>query len=145
LGFGKTDRDENVRRIGLLAEQLTRDGLIVLVAAISPYRAARDQVRLRIGNFLEVFVCAPLSVCERRDVKGIYRRVRAGTLCNVTGVDDPYEPPIHPDLTCYTDRETAPESAARVCQRVQRWFTNNLATSNEHPGKIDYTIAQRIT
>lgn len=139
LGFGKKDRDENVRRIGLLAKQLTRDGAIVLVAAISPYRAARNQVRHQIGNFLEVFVCAPLGVCEQRDVKGIYRKARAGTLCNVTGIDDPYEPPIHPDLTCYTEHETPPESAARVYQLIQSWFASKRAPSKERPGtSIEY-------
>ncbi len=77
LGFSKEDRDENIRRIGALAGQLTESGTIVLVSAISPYRAARDEVRRRVGAFLEVWVHAPLAVCEQRDIKGIYRRARA--------------------------------------------------------------------
>jgi adenylylsulfate kinase len=122
LGFSREDRDENVRRIGALAEQFTRTGAIVLVSAISPYRAARDRVRHSIGNFLEVWVHAPLEVCEGRDRKGIYRRARAGDLAHVTGVDDPYEDPLAPDVECRTDRETPEESAAKVLDAVERWL-----------------------
>ncbi len=93
LGFSKQDRDENIRRIGFVAELLTRNGVIVLVSAISPYGSVRDEVRRRIGNFLEVYVNAPLAVCEQRDVKGLYRRARTGELHHFTGVDDPYEAP----------------------------------------------------
>jgi adenylylsulfate kinase len=120
LGFSKQDRDENVRRIGALAGQLTERGAIVLVSAISPYRAARDEVRLAIGAFLEVWVHAPLAVCEERDIKGIYRRARAGEIHNVTGLDDPYEHPLAPDVECRTDRETLEESAAKVLEAIER-------------------------
>jgi adenylylsulfate kinase len=122
LGFSKQDRDENVRRIGALAGQLTESGAIVLVSAISPYRAARDEVRQRIGAFLEVWVHAPLAVCEQRDIKGIYRRARAGEIHNVTGLDDPYEHPIAPDVECRTDSETLEESAAKVLVALERWL-----------------------
>jgi adenylyl-sulfate kinase len=122
LGFSKEDRDENIRRIGALAEQLTRGGAIVLVSAISPYRAARDELRRRIGDFLEVWVHAPIEVCEKRDLKGIYRRARAGELHNVTGIDDPYEPPLAPEVECRTDRETLEESVAKVLEAVDRWL-----------------------
>jgi len=121
LGFSKKDRDENIRRIGALAEQGTRRGAIVLVSAISPYRAARAEVRRRIGNFLEVWVHAPLEVCESRDLKGIYRRGRAAELQNVTGIDDPYEHPLAPDVECRTDRETLEESVAKVLEAIERW------------------------
>jgi adenylyl-sulfate kinase len=114
LGFTKPDRDENIRRIGFVAELLSRNGVIVVVAAISPYRDVRDEVRARIGNFLEVYVNAPLDTVEKRDRKGIYRRCRAGELHGVTGVDDPYEPPIAPEVECRTDRETLAESVAKV-------------------------------
>jgi len=124
LGFSKEDRDENIRRIGLMAELYTRQGFIVLVSAISPYRATRAEVRQRIGNFLEVYVHAPLEVCEQRDLKGIYRRARAGEIQHVTGVDDPYEHPLAPDVECRTDRETLEESVAKVLDEIQRWFTN---------------------
>ncbi len=118
LGFSKDDRDENVRRIGFVADLLTRNGVIVLVSAISPYRSIRGEMREKIGSFLEVFVNAPLGVCEQRDLKGIYRRARAGELHGVTGVDDPYEPPLHPDIECRTDLETPAESAARVLAAI---------------------------
>ena len=122
LGYSKEDRDENIRRIGLMAEKYTRQGFIVLVSAISPYRATRAEVRERIGSFLEVYVHAPLSVCEQRDLKGIYRRARAGELQHVTGIDDPYEQPLTPDIECRTDLETLEESVAKVLDAVERWF-----------------------
>jgi adenylyl-sulfate kinase len=123
LGFAKEDRDENVRRIGFVAELLTRHGVIVLVSAISPYRAVRDEMRSRIGNFMEVYVNAPLEVCRERDLKGIYRRSQSGELKHVSGVDDPYEPPLSPELVCDTSRETATESIAKVLACVQGWMT----------------------
>ncbi len=120
LGFSKEDRNENIRRIGEVAEQLTRGGSIVLVSAISPYRAARDEARRRIGDFLEIWVHAPLDVCESRDRNGIYRRARANQLSHVTGIDDPYEHPLAPDVECRTDRETLEESLAKVLDAVER-------------------------
>lgn len=138
LGFSKEDRDENVRRIGFVAELLTRHGVIVLVSAISPYAAVRDEVRQRIGNFLEVFVHAPLHVCELRDVKGIYRQVRAGEIRNVSGVDDPYEQPMAPEVECRTDREQLAESTAKVLRAIeqsvrlsQRWRSGRSPTNRE--------------
>jgi adenylyl-sulfate kinase len=119
LGFSKPARDENVRRIGFVAELLTQHGVIALVSAISPYRAAREQVRARIPNFLEVFVNAPLDVCEQRDVKGLYARARAGQLRSFTGIDDPYEPPLTPELECCTDLETVEQSAGKVIAAIR--------------------------
>jgi adenylyl-sulfate kinase len=118
LGFSKQDRDENIRRIGFVAELLTRHGVITLVSAISPYREAREAVRARIPQFLEVFVNAPIEECERRDVKGLYKRARAGELKAFTGIDDPYEPPQNPEVECHTDRESIDESAARVITAI---------------------------
>ena len=123
LGFTKEDRDENVRRIGFVAELLTRNGVIALVSLISPYRQVREEVRRRIGNFLEVYVHAPLEVCEQRDVKGLYRRARAGQIPAMTGIDDPYEPPLAPDLECRTDLETAAESTAKVIEAIEKRLT----------------------
>ena len=114
LGFSKADRDENIRRIGFVAHLLTRNGVIAVVAAISPYRAIRDEVRARIGRFVEVFANAPIEVCEKRDPKGLYRKARAGEIKGFTGIDDPYEPPLAPEVECRTDRETVEESAAKV-------------------------------
>jgi bifunctional enzyme CysN/CysC len=119
LGFSKEDRDENIRRIGFTAELLTRNGVIVLVAAISPYRKVREEVRARIGSFVEVYVNAPLNVVEKRDLKGIYRRCRAGEITGVTGLDDPYEPPMNSEVECRTDQETLAESVERVIQAVE--------------------------
>jgi adenylyl-sulfate kinase len=125
LGFSKEDRDENIRRIGFVAHLLTRNGIIVLVSAISPYRAVRDEMRRKIGNFLEVYVRAPLEVCEQRDLKGIYRRARAGEMHGVTGVDDPYEPPLAAEIECHTDRETPADSAERVLNAVLAQLAEN--------------------
>ena len=119
LGFSKEDRDENVRRIGFVAEMLTRHGVIVLVSAISPYRAARQEVRQQIGNFIEVFVDAPLEVCEQRDVKGLYRKARAGLIRNFTGIDDPYEPPEHPEVICKTAEQSISECIELVMQSLR--------------------------
>ncbi|TVQ17844.1 MAG: adenylyl-sulfate kinase [Leptolyngbya sp. DLM2.Bin15] len=114
LGFSKEDRDENIRRIGFVSHLLTRNGVIVLVSAISPYRDIRDEVRQKIGDFVEIFVNAPLAVCEDRDVKGLYKRARAGEIKQFTGIDDPYEAPLNPDIECRTDLETLEESTEKV-------------------------------
>jgi len=120
LGFSKEDRDENIRRIGFVAHLLSRNGVIVLVSAISPYRKARDEVRQQIGDFVEVFVNAPLEVCEQRDVKGLYKKARAGEIKQFTGIDDPYEAPENAEIECCTDRETLDESAAKVLEYLQQ-------------------------
>ncbi|WP_414360414.1 adenylyl-sulfate kinase [Synechococcus sp. H65.1] len=119
LGFSKEDRDENVRRIGFVAEMLTRHGVIVLVSAISPYRATRQEVRQRIGNFIEVFVDAPLEVCEQRDVKGLYRKARAGLIQHFTGIDDPYEPPECPEVVCKTAEQSISECIELVMHSLK--------------------------
>ena len=106
-----------------MAELLTRNGVVVLVSAISPYRSVREEVRRRIGDFVEVYVNAPLSVCERRDVKGLYKKARSGELAGFTGIDDPYEPPENPEVECRTDLETPHESA----ERVLRYLESRLA------------------
>lgn len=122
LGFSKADRDENVRRMGFVARLLTRNGVIALVAAISPYRAARGEVRNEIGRFLEVFVDAPLRVCEERDPKGLYRRARSGDLLGFTGIDDPYEPPLEPEVRCATDQETVKTCSDQVVRAVLKYL-----------------------
>lgn len=119
LGFSKADRDENIRRIGFVAGLLTRQGVIVLVSAISPYRAVRQEVRQHIGNFIEVFVDAPLAVCESRDVKGLYQKARAGLIQNFTGIDDPYEPPDSPEVICKTAEHSISESVHQVMRCLQ--------------------------
>src|SRR5207302_10158933 len=99
LGFSKEDRDTNILRIGFVSELLARHGVIVIVAAISPYRAVREEVRSKIANFVEVYVECPIEILSERDVKGLYKRALAGQIPNFTGVSDPYEPPLHPDVT----------------------------------------------
>lgn len=120
LGFSKADRDENIRRIGFVAKLLTRNGTIVLVAAISPYRSVRNEVRKLIGGFLEVHVSAPLAICEMRDPKGLYKKARAGELPGFTGIDDPYESPIAPEVLCSTDKETLKECVDKVVGAIMK-------------------------
>ncbi len=120
LGFSKDDRDTNVRRIGWVCELLSRNDVIAIAAVISPYRAVREEVRERIGRFVEVFMAAPLETLVERDVKGLYRRAIAGDIQHFTGVSDAYEPPLHPEVTCYSDgRETPEESAAKVLRVLE--------------------------
>lgn len=119
LGYSKEDRDENIRRIGFVADLLTRNAVVALVAAISPYRAVREEVRQLVGDFVEVYVNAPLGICEQRDVKGLYKAARAGTLPSFTGIDAPYEPPEHPEVECHTDRETLEESVEKVLRVIE--------------------------
>jgi adenylylsulfate kinase len=119
LGFSKEDRDENVRRIGFVSHLLTRNGVIVLVSAISPYRAIRDEVRDRIGDFVEVYVSAPVEVCEQRDVKGLYAKARSGEIKQFTGISDPYEAPLNPEVNCETHNETLDESVDKVIAKLE--------------------------
>jgi 3',5'-nucleoside bisphosphate phosphatase len=119
LGFTRADRDENVRRIGFVADLLSRNGVVAIVSAISPYRSVRDEVReLMPGRFAEIWVRASVEECERRDVKGLYERARRGEIELFTGVSDPYEAPLAPELVLDTERETPDESAARVLELV---------------------------
>lgn len=120
LGFSKEERDENIRRIGFVAHLLTRNDVIVLVSAISPYRNTREQVRQHIGDFIEVYVNAPLEVCEQRDVKGLYEKVRAGEIKHFTGIDDPYESPLCPEVECRTDQENIIESVTKVLSKIKQ-------------------------
>ena len=119
LGFTRADREENVRRIAALASEHARGGATVLVAAIAPYRALREQIRAASpGPFFEVFVDAPLEVCEARDPKGLYRRARAGAIQRVTGIDDVYEAPLAPEVHCRTGEESVEQSCAKVMQAL---------------------------
>ena len=120
LGFSREDRDENVRRVGWVCEVLSRNDVVAIAAVISPYRAVRDEIRGRIGRFIEVYMEAPLDVLAERDVKGLYRRAMAGEIPQFTGVSDPYEPPDNPEVVCHSDgRETPEESAAKVFRRIE--------------------------
>jgi len=114
LGFTREDRDENVHRIGFVCELLSRNGVAAIAAAISPYRAARGAVRARIQEFIEVHLDCPLDVLIARDVKGLYKRALAGELPRFTGVSDPYEPPLAPEVRIDSSRETPDDGVARV-------------------------------
>lgn len=121
LGFSREDRDEHIRRVGWVCELLSRNDVVAIAAVISPYRAVRDEIRERIGRFVEVYMEAPLEVLAERDVKGLYRRARAGEIPQFTGVSDPYEPPLDPEVVCHSDgRETPEESAAKVIDAIGR-------------------------
>jgi adenylyl-sulfate kinase len=114
LGFSKEDRDENIRRIGFVCELLSRNGVIAIAAAISPYRGVREEVRARIGSFVEVYVQCPVEVLAARDVKGLYKRALAGEIAQFTGISDPYEPPLEPEVTVDSAAETPEESLQRI-------------------------------
>jgi adenylyl-sulfate kinase len=114
LGFSKEDRDTNIRRIGFVASLLARNGVVAVTAAISPYRSLRDEVRGWIDNFVEVHVATSLEDCEARDVKGLYAKARAGEIPEFTGVSDPYEAPLAPEIRIETAGRTPEESAAEV-------------------------------
>jgi len=120
LTFSKEDRDTNVRRIGFVCELLARHGVIAVVAAISPYRDARAEVKRRVGRFVEVYVECPVSVLAERDVKGLYKRALAGEIPHFTGVTDPYEAPETPDLVIRSDREPVVESVERVLALLRK-------------------------
>jgi adenylyl-sulfate kinase len=121
LGFSRADRDENVARIGFVADLLSRNGVMVITAAISPYRRARDEVRRQHqAPFLEVFVDCSIEELVRRDVKGMYARALRGDLANLTGITDAYEPPMTPDVHLHTDRESVDESLDRIVQELCR-------------------------
>ena len=119
LGFSREDRDTNIRRIGYVAHLLTRNGAVAITAAISPYRAIRNEVRGRIGDFVEVYVKCPLDTLIARDVKGLYKKALAGEIKEFTGVSDPYEEPLHPEVVVETDHETVEESVNKILARLQ--------------------------
>jgi len=120
LGFSKEDRDTNIRRIGWVCEVLSRNGVVAIAAAISPYREIRDEVRGKVGRFVEVYVSAPIDVLAERDVKGLYKKALRGEIKNFTGVDDPYEAPLNPEVVCHSDgSETAQQSAAKILSKLE--------------------------
>jgi adenylylsulfate kinase len=121
LGFSPEDRTENIRRIGEVAKLFTDAGLVTLTAFISPYRADRDQVRsiMQDGDFVEVFVDCPVEVCEERDVKGLYKKARAGEIKEFTGISAPYEAPAKPELTILTAGQSVEASAQQIIEHLE--------------------------
>lgn len=114
LGFSREDRDENIRRIGFVCELLSRNGTIAIAAAISPYRAVRDEVRSRIPDFVEVYMECPIDTLIARDPKGLYRKALAGEIPSFTGISDPYEPPTRPEVTIQSALETPEQGVDRI-------------------------------
>lgn len=121
LGFSKEDRDTNIRRIGYVASLLSRNGVIAITAAISPYCEIRDEVRTMHDNFVEVYAKCPLEAVEKRDVKGLYKKARNGEIPQFTGVSDPYEEPSNPEIMVETNKEKPEESA----NKILNWLKSN--------------------
>ncbi len=148
LGFSQKDRNENIHRIGFVAQLLARNGVIVLVAAISPYRTMRAELCQTISNFMEVYVNAPLEVCEERDPKGLYRRARKRQISGFTGIDDPYEPPLAPQVECKTDSETVKGSSSKVVPAILAFFSSRsepaLSGSKSYAAAPDEFVQQGV-
>lgn len=119
-GFTKSERNEHLRRIGFLAAMLEKHGVIVVASFVSPYRESRAFVRKLCHNFIEIHVSTPLEVCEKRDVKGLYRKARRGEISNFTGISDPYEPPKQPDLVLPTDKISVDGAVNRILTLLRR-------------------------
>jgi len=119
LGFSKEDRDENIRRVGFVCSLLTKHGAVTTAAFVSPYRSIRDEIRQMIGNFVEVYVKCSLDECIKRDVKGMYKKAIAGEIKNFTGVSDPFEEPLKPELVIDSDKESEDESLKNVLNKLE--------------------------
>jgi adenylyl-sulfate kinase len=144
LGFSKADRDENIRRIAYVAKLLTRVQAVAIVAAVSPYREIRDEARAEIGNFVEVYVNCPLEECIQRDVKGLYAKALRGEIPNFTGVSDPYEPPIRPEVTVETGAEDVGASLAKILRQLARlgYIPRHVTESCQQPKEEAQTFAR---
>lgn len=130
LGFSKEDRDENIRRIGFVCELLSRNGVVAIAAAISPYRAVREEVRSRIPDFVEIHMQCPLEVLVGRDVKGLYKKAMAGEIEHFTGISDPYEPPLAPEVTIHSNQETPEQGVERIWRILEN---RGLLSRNGYP------------
>jgi adenylylsulfate kinase len=121
-GFTKEARDEHIKRVGFMASRLESHGVIVIASFISPYRESRRFVRGICDNFIEVHVCASLEECEKRDVKGLYKKARAGEIDNFTGIDAPYEVPEKAEIVIDTNEQTVEESVDKIMSYIQRYI-----------------------
>mgnify|MGYP001121168905 CR=1 FL=1 len=119
LGFTKEDRDQNIKRVTFVAKLLTRNGVAVLATFVSPYRERREKTRKEIGNFIEIYTKCPVKICIKRDAKGMYKKALAGEIKNFTGVDDPYEEPLEPEIVINTGTETIEESVDKVLHKLE--------------------------
>jgi adenylyl-sulfate kinase len=141
LGFSREDRDTNIKRIAFVCGLLTRNGVICISAAIAPYEEAREWARKEIGNFVEVYVKCPIEICRQRDVKGLYKLYDEGKLKGLTGVDDPYEAPVHPDLVVETDKETVEESVTRIFAKLEEL---GYLESEDSPEEDSRVVTDRL-
>jgi len=121
LGYSKEDRDENIRRATYLAQLLTKNGVAVVTSFISPYLELREYARQEIGDFVEVYVKCPVEVCMQRDTRGMYKKALAGDIQNFTGVSDPYEEPLHPEVLIESDKEPLAQSVGRVMAKLKEF------------------------
>jgi adenylyl-sulfate kinase len=144
LGFSKQDRDINIRRIGFVAKLLSRNGVAAIAAAISPYRDVRDEMRAAIGRFVEVYVACPIDVLKERDVKGLYKKALAGEIKHFTGVDDPYEPPLHPELVIESDHESVEESVGKIVRVLEVMGYIPRVTGAEYSPQEEEAIKSRL-
>lgn len=145
LGFSKEDRDTNIRRIGFVCNLLTRNDVVAIAAAISPYREIRDENRKLIGSYVEVFCKCPLDTLKERDPKGLYKKVAAGEIKNFTGVDDPYDDPVDPEVLVETDKESEEESVAKIIKTLE--ILNYIPTSGteeEYTDEEEEKIKERL-
>ena len=144
LGFSKEDRDTNIKRIGFVCKLLSRNGVIAIAAAISPYRETRDYNRKEIGDFVEVYCRASLEVCIQRDVKGLYKKALAGEIKNYTGIDDPYEEPLNPEVVLETDRETPEESVKKIVRKLESLGYLPLMEESVYTAEEEEKVKKRL-
>ncbi|MBN1756276.1 adenylyl-sulfate kinase [bacterium] len=145
LGFSEEDRNENIKRVTFVAKLLSRNEVGVLAAFVSPYRSIRQHVREETTNFVEVFVKCPLSVCEKRDVKGMFAKARAGIIKDFTGIDHPFEEPENPEITLETDKETIDESTEKVIKGLREMkLISEIRSSEAYSPEEEEEIKKRL-
>jgi adenylyl-sulfate kinase len=145
LGFTREDRDKNIERVAFVAKLLTRNGVAVLTSFISPYRDVRARSREEIGNFVEVYCKAPLEVLIERDVKGLYTKALRGEIENFTGISDPYEEPLHPDVICETDKESPEESTVKILAKLEELgYIPEVAAKEAYSEEEGKVIKERL-
>jgi adenylyl-sulfate kinase len=144
LGFSKQDRDINIRRIGFVCNLLTRNEVVAIAAAISPYQAIRDENRALVGRFVEVYCECPIPALAARDPKGLYQKALKGELKNFTGIDDPYEAPVKPEVICHTGQETVAESAKKIVKTLELLGYVPAVDSGEYSPEEEAKIKQRL-
>ncbi len=145
LGFSKEDRDENIRRVGFVAQLLTRNGIAVTAAFVSPYIEIRDEIRGEIGDFVEVYVRCPVETCIERDVKGMYKKALSGEISSFTGVSDPYEEPPNPEVVVDTDKESPEESIEKILNKlVELGYLNPEAFEQVYSEEEEEIVKKRL-